>query len=78
MTDTDECIHGLNQAWCSTCKTANQPAIVTYGGAALARFPAVCPSCTTPIEIGDLIVGRTVTRAGQTVDSGWVHQECTP
>lgn len=51
-----ECIHGLDDAWCSICKHGpTMPESVTIEATFSARFNGDCTSCDLPIYVGQTI-----------------------
>ena len=78
MTETEECPHGLEPAWCSTCKhgpTRPAPRVVTYGGLFRSRYEgtrcAACGDTGGRIDAGELIRARFV----DDQPAGYVHAD---
>ena len=64
-----ECIHGLDEEWCATCKHGpERPARAEVEATFAARFDGECPSCGFPICTGQVIHRLTNER--------YVHQGC--
>lgn len=74
---SDECIHGLTTAWCSTCREPTRRAQakgrrVRRSWVTTALVPASygsrCAVCGTSIEEGDAV--------GMVDDEGWCCENC--
>lgn len=72
----DECIHGMDPAWCSVCLKGpatysfKEPTVLPEGPAFPARFPGDCPGCNLPVVEGQIIRKWS--------DERYRHQGCTP
>lgn len=66
--DVTECRHGIEEAWCGSCKGAPAPApLVLEGVTRPARFSNKCPGCGDPIIEGEDV---------HLTDGGWVCTRC--
>jgi hypothetical protein len=66
-----ECPHGLDEAWCSTCKHPYKPPekpTMEFG--LIARFGGQCGECNLPIYMGQHIAKMS--------DDTYRHYECAP
>lgn len=64
-----ECKHGLDDAWCASCKHPLRHAAETpeIGPPIRAGYHGTCSRCPEPIEPGDVI---------RNVDLTWAHADC--
>jgi hypothetical protein len=66
----DECLHGMNPAWCSHCLARSRPPVVPVPGPPfLARVDGHCSGCNLPIH-----PGQVIRRAG----ARYLHERCEP
>lgn len=70
VTEPDECPHGLDRRWCTTCLhgPARRPTEVSVEATFPARYDGQCPRCDLPIA-----VGRVIHRLS---DETYVHEGC--
>lgn len=57
MTAMAECIHGLEPAWCSICRTSPHEIrdAEPIGSGFTAQFDGHCPDCNLPVRPGESI-----------------------
>lgn len=67
----EECIHGLDPAWCSTCLHPSKPQAPQYGAIFRAHYEGTCIECDFPIQRNDLI--RVVSGP---VSNRYIHLRC--
>ena len=66
-----DCPHGLDTAWCATCKHGpSKPSAVTIEATFRARYEGDCPGCSLPIHIGQVVHKLSNER--------YVHEGCQP
>jgi len=64
-----ECIHGLDERWCSIClRGTTKPEVVTVVATFRARFDGHCRSCNLPLHAGEL--------ATRMSDESYRHEHC--
>jgi len=78
--EDDECRHGMNPSWCSTCKNLAAvrsvrfaPSLTVLARLHSSQFPGDCDQCNLPIYEGSPIAKVT--------DGSWerwVHAYCAP
>jgi hypothetical protein len=64
-----ECIHGLDDEWCATCKHGperEEPERIRY--AFDAQYDGHCPECNLPISVGQFCVKTSRDRT--------LHRKC--
>lgn len=70
MSDSERCIHDMEQGTCAICTPRGEPEGPLFGSAPVvkANFPSQCSECFHQIHIGDPI---TKGEYGQ-----WMHVDC--
>lgn len=64
-----ECIHGLEEDWCATCKHgAEVPTSPADVATFRAKYEGDCRECRLPIAVGEVICLRS--------DDSYVHEGC--
>lgn len=65
-----ECLHGLDESWCSLClhPRRRDDAPVLTMALFKAKWPGFCKPCETSIEVGQMIYKLS--------DGTYVHESC--